>query len=331
MSHDGSDDQDKPGKLRSVSRDTVDETLKEISDEILETKNREGQIGEDGPVFVRRLDRRLAKAREGDRPWLRRAVGLLVIVIAFYVGWRMMDRETDEIIRHVKTQYHRPSEPTGRVGGSDTSSTAPTPSVILKPAVESLPDLVPLTGETLNQIADCTKGVNAFRRLALKTETTSPATLESVFFPVLVSEPGVARSTVNLQNVRMRSKNGEEWRLHAAPKTQDGKLHMKFFRVASDGLPEELPFPESLQDLADQPINEAAIARFLSLAATPGQAIEIERHEAWSFPETAGAQVIWSGSQIMDLQVFMKDRFLACARGSKAGEPQVICKCVDRS
>lgn len=338
MSKNGSD-QDKP-KLRSVPRDTIDKTLEEISEEIGDTNTQPTSPDEGAPVFVRRLEKRLAKSAASDRPWLRRVVGFAVIAFALFLGWRMMDSKSEEHLRHMKRQQARQArEDAGRAAlpAELRPAPVPTPAVVLKPVVESMPAPVPLTGETLNQIADCTKGVNAFRQLELKPEANKPATLESVFAPVFILENNhseknrIARSNLNLQNVRMRTKSGEEWRLHASPKTQNGTLHMKLFRVAPDGLPEEISFPPELQDLADQPINEAAIARFLSLSATPGQALEIERHESWSFPEKAGAQVIWSGDQMFDLQVFMKEKFLACARGEKAGDSQIICKCIDRS
>ncbi len=336
MSDNGSD-QDKP-KLRSVPRDSIDKTLREISEELRDAGHDAENItadDENAPVFVRRLEKRLENARKGDRPWIRRIVGGLVILLTFYIGWRMLDAQREAIAAHLKkraAQEARMNGGTGSVTSTTPSAPVPTPAVILKPVVENTPVSVPLTAETLDQIAECTKGSNPFRQLHLKADAQNPATLESVFAPVLISERnGVARSSLNLQNVRMRVKGGEEWRLHAAPKTQNGALHMKLFRVAPDGLPEEIPFPPELADLADQPVNESAIARFLTLSVTPGQAIEIERHESWSFPEKAGAQVIWSGNQMFDLQVFMKEKFLACSRGAKAGEPQVICKCIDRS
>lgn len=340
MSDNGSD-QDKP-KLRSVPRDPIDTTLREITEELRDSESDTGNVaaGDENPsIFVRRLEKRLEKARETDRPWIRRAVGAAVILLAFYIGWRMLDAQREMIAAHLKKrnaqQALKADGDTGSAGLPASNSNAapvPTPAVILKPVVENVPAPVHLTTETLDQIADCTKGSNPFRQLNLKPDAQNAATLESVFAPVLISERnGVARSSLNLQNVRMRTKSGEEWRLHAAPKTQAGALYMKLFRVAPDGLPEEIPFPPELQDLADQPLNEPAIARFLSLSVTPGQAIEIERHEAWSFPEKAGAQVIWSGNQMFDLQVFMKEKFLACSRGSRAGESQIICKCIDRS
>ena len=103
---------------------------------------------------------------------------------------------------------------------------------------------------------------------------------------------------------------------------------MQLFRVASDGLPEEIEFPDDLKDLKTSTLTDAAVARFLKHANPPGTALEVERHEAWSFQKGAGAQVISVNGAILDLQVYAKGKFLACNREMKLAT--VLCKCIDR-
>lgn len=297
--------------------------------------------GED-VVLVRRIDRRLEARAKSDRPWLRRIVGLLIIGAAFYYGWKILNRKSEEIIKfHAERNRQLLSqEQTLEAVAAATNRETPAPASEKPGPISTGPDLslpVPLDAATVTTISECTKRVNAFRQIDLDPTkiTNGEATIESIFSPVFNPDPARnatrSRRTVNLQNVRIRTKTGEELRLHAAPKTQTGRLYLKLFRVANDGLPEEIAFPAAIKDLDGQPLSETAVTRFLMLSENPGRALEVERHESWSYPEKAGAQVIWSGDRIYDMQVFMPDKFLACSRGDRAGQPTMNCKCVDRT
>lgn len=285
-------------------------------------------------VFVRRLEKRLAANEASDRPYLRKFIGFLIIIAAFYFGWKSLDRDAAEIKRRRAENV---------AVNEDTPVTAPsaTPQVKLSSVpskVASNPDIAeaiekaPLDSATIEVISDCTKGANAFRLLSLKPgkSAENPATLESVFKPVLEKSAGKNRVSLQLQNVRIRAKNGEEWRLHASPNAASGKLSLKLFRVASDGLPEVIAWPKDLEDLASAPLTDDAVSRFLQHAAKPGRALEIERHEAWSYADGSGLQIIWADEHIFDIQAFTRDRFLACNRGERAGRPRVTCKCLNR-
>lgn len=291
---------------------------------------------EEEVVLQRRIDRRLEANAKSDFPWLRRIVGLAIIAAAFFYGWRMLNSQSAEIVKHrvqeVANQMPAP-EPTPEPLATPPSVN-PSKNGMTAPIATELADLQPakLDGSTLNTIVECTKGAHAFRLLDLDKQTIADgsASLESLFKPVLVPQSGVAKRSVQLQNVRIRLKNGDELRLHAAPKTQSGQLHLKLFRVADDGLPEEFEFPDAIKDLKDQPLSDHAVTKFLQLSETPGRAIEVERHETWSFPEKAGAQVIWSNDQIYELQVFMRNKFMSCSHGVRAGVASMNCKCIDR-
>ncbi len=300
-------------------------------------------------VFVRRREKRRAALKSRDYPWLRRFIGLGIIVGVFAYGWKTLDSRSEELRRQRARETRmamRTAPPAGAsLGAVETQSGAladatsaggPPPPTLNQPLgagpVDFERDEAVLDPKTMTTIGECTKGENAFRALDVgaKAAARGDATLESVFKPTLIEAKGRARRTVSLQNVRIRLKNGEELRLHGSPKTQSGQLYLTLFRVAADGLPEPAEFPEELKDLTDAPLSDEAVNRFLSLSETPGRALEIERHEAWSFTERAGAQLIVSGDQIFDIQVFMRERFLACSRGMKAGVPSVTCQCVER-
>lgn len=280
-------------------------------------------------ILVRRIDKKLEEQNKGDLPWVRRIVGFLIIGAAFYFGWKMLDDRAQDLAKHTK--------PPGLSPVGESPGTTKSDSILdqSSPAMATLEEVTPLApapldAATVTMISECTKGVNAFRMLDLDREKTTKgeATLESIFQPVFLEKAGSVRRTKLLQNVRIRAKNGEEWRLHASPQKQNGALSLQLFRVANDGLPEKIQFPDELKDLENAPLTDEAVKRFLGEAQVPGRAIEIERHEAWSYPDRAGAQLIWSDDMIFDIQVFMRDRFLACNRGLKAGAPQVLCKCV---
>lgn len=286
-------------------------------------------------VMLRRREKRLAAQNPKDYPWTRRIVGFVIIAAAFIYGWKNLNRRSDELVRQharetsLATKLPGTSEtPANSVEKVDaTESNTPTNKVGVQ-----VVEYAKLDPKTMTTIAECTKGVNAFRQLDVgaKAAASGQATLESVFAPVMIETAGKARRSVALQNVRIRTKSGEEWRLHASPRTQGGQLYLKLFRVAPDGLPEPMAFPEEIKDLADAKLSDDAIHRFLKFSEVPGQAIEVERHESWSYPDKAGAQLILSDNQIFDIQVFMRDRFLACNRGARSGQPNVTCQCVDR-
>lgn len=298
-------------------------------------------------IIVRRIDERLARRDQSDLPWLRRIVGASIIVGAFWYGWTELNRKSDEIVQRTKREAARkliavpegksaagvfsgisPESKLGQAVSTNVSANASEVSD-LAPPLESKPSVF-LSPESLTTISKCTKGVPAFRRMDLGGATSGGSSLESVFKPVLTTASGRARRSVQLQNLRIRTKAGEELRLHASPKTQKGELYLSLFRVAKDGLPEEIPFPPEIADLSGQKVDDAKIAKFLSLSELPGRALAIERHEAWSFPENVGLQIISSDDQIYDLQAFMPNRFLACSRGLSAGLATVNCKCVER-
>lgn len=285
-------------------------------------------------VLLPRREQRLKAQNPKDYPWTRRFVGFAIIAAAFIFGWKSLNRRTEELVRQHARESWTVSVPPASV---DQTAIAGKPSDLKDSnstgtkTHRSL-ELAKLDPKTMTTISECTKGVNAFRQLDVGPVAAAggQATLESVFAPVLKEVKGQARRVVALQNVRIRTKNGEEWRLHASPQTQGGQLFLKLFRVAQDGLPESVEFPEEIKDLAGARLTDEAVHRFLSQSEHPGQAIEIERHEAWSYPEKVGAQLILSDDQIFDIQVFMRDRFLACNRGIKAGMPTVTCQCVER-
>ncbi len=290
---------------------------------------------EEDIVLQRRIDRRLEANAKSDYPWLRRIVGFAIIAAAFFYGWQMLNRQGVEVVKQREQEVANKTIAPETAGPSATPAAVnPSKNGMTASIATELADLPPakLDGSTLNTISECTKGANAFRLLDFnkKAIADGDATLESVFKPVLKAQSGIAKRTVQLQNVRIRTKKGEELRLHAVPKTQSGQLYLKLFRVADDGLPEEAEFPDAIKNLRDQPLSDHAVTEFLQISETPGRAIEVERHESWSFTEKAGAQVIWSNDQIFQLQVFMRSKFMSCSHGVRAGSASMNCKCIVR-
>lgn len=336
-------DENEKRKLRVVptgaERTEIDPEKEITLEALLNERGLSTDENEAEEVIVRRIDRKLAAREKADYPWTRRFIGFAIILAAFYFGWKSLNRQSAEILRR-KAEMAAQKPPLSPLGEAPANQpgTSPSPTQTAQDAAVSpltLPAGAPLMSApldiaTVNTISECTKGVNAFRQLDLrrKKSENGETTLESVFEPALDTGNDRAKRVVNLQNVRIRTKTGAEWRLHASPQSQTGELHLKLFRVANDGLPEEIPFPPAIKDLADAPLTDAAVTRFLTFSEN-GSPLEIERHEAWSYPGKAGAQVIWSDGQIFDIQVFMAEKFLACSRGVRSGKPTVNCKCVD--
>jgi hypothetical protein len=286
-------------------------------------------------VMLRRREKRLAAQQSKDYPWTRRILGFGIIAAAFFYGWKSLNHRTDEMVR----QHDRENLIATKLPPSITATPSSVPKIDAKDSnaptnimIQEPLEKAKLDPKTMTTIAECTKGVDAFRLLDVgpRASASGESTLESVFSPVMLEQKSRARRSVALQNVRIRTKSGEEWRLHASPRTQGGQLFLKLFRVAQDGLPEAMPFPDEIKDLADARLSDEAVNRFLQFSETPGHAIEVERHEAWSYPDKAGLQLILSDNLIFDIQVFMRERFLACSRGAKAGVPSVTCQCVER-
>ncbi|MDX9731969.1 MAG: hypothetical protein RBT63_09375, partial [Bdellovibrionales bacterium] len=197
-------------------------------------------------VLERRIDRRLAQQQAGDWPWVRRLVGLIIIVGAFVLGWRMLAERSAEVIR----LSERSKAVVPPLSGAIADTTGETSEVI---QVDSTPqdthdhgdanvlgrvvspvrmERAILDSREANTIADCTKGQDAFRQIDLNAGTIAAgqATLETVFAPVVSSNrtvntelsSGRAKRTLQMQNVRILDAKGQELRLHAAPRTQDG-------------------------------------------------------------------------------------------------------------
>lgn len=292
-------------------------------------------------VLKRRIERRLEARSKWDMPWARRIVGAAIILAAFVYGWRTLNQQSKELIRARNEAKAREAQTANVVVGPSATPASAVPSEdgMTGPIGSDHEDTGPakLDSATMTSISDCTKGANAFRLLDFNKKAIADGSseIESVFKPVLVPQKDVAQRSVQLQNVRIRTKSGEELRLHATPQGESGRLYFKLFRVANDGLPESIEFPDSIKDLKDQPLSDQAITRFLMLSETPGRALEVERHESWTFPDRSGrgksgAQVIWSGDRIFELQVYLNRKFLTCSRGTRAGSAVMSCKCVER-
>lgn len=286
-------------------------------------------------VLERRIDKRLRRIEETDMPWTRRVVGGAIIALALFLGWRMMvNRAAHEIERVAEEKgHHRLPEATSATDPATNQTASLQAEVATGNSAEKAVavDLAVVDQATLETISECTKGDDAFRLLKTRPNDFSeaqPATLENAFAPIFDAKAQKTKRQLSLQNVKIMTATGEEWRLHAATETQKGKLGLKLFRVAGDGLPEEIDFPADLQDLKGATLTDEAVARFLKHANPPGEALEVERHEAWSFQKGAGAQVISVNGAILDLQVYAKGKFLACNREMK--NASVLCKCIDR-
>lgn len=282
---------------------------------------------DDDVVIERRIDRRLRDLETSDRPWLRRFVGAMIIVASVYIGWKMMGyrvKELNEEVSRLKTQIPAPTP-------------APKPSEVLSvPGAKSETSGLAegATGGALvdvqaaTTISECTKGVDAFRYLKLDAEAIAKGTLtlEQTFSSVLKEERGRVKRTTTLENIRIRTRDGRELRLHITPRDQKGRLFAQLFQVADDGLPEEVEFPAALAQLKTNPISNESRLQFLQLSDPPGVPIETERHESWSFSDNSGVQLIVANDFIFDMQVFTKDRFLACVRANGKS----TCKCIDK-
>jgi hypothetical protein len=282
--------------------------------------------GED-VVLERRIDRRLRDLETGDRPWLRRFVGVSIILASVYFGWKMMGSRIDQVreeVTRLKVQIPAPTPaPKPAVGLVESQAKNLTPGLSDLVSGGALVDV-----QAATTISECTKGVDAFRLLNLDANAVSKGalTLEQTFSTVLKEERGRVKRTTTLENIRIRTRDGRELRLHITPRDQKGRLFAQLFQVADDGLPEEIDFPAALAELKTNPVSNQMRLQFLQLADPPGVPIETERHESWSFADKSGVQLIVANDFIFDMQVFTKDRFLACARANGRS----VCKCVDK-
>lgn len=280
-------------------------------------------------VLERRIERRLRELETSDRPWLRRIVGSLIIVLSIYVGWKLMGSRIQHVQEEVTRLRDQIPAPTPAPKPSDGLASPQGPTVA--PAPE-LADLATggarLDVDAATTISECTNGVDAFRLLNLDAGQIAQGTLtlEQAFAPVLKEERGRVKRTTTLENIRIRTRDGRELRLHVTPRDQKGRLFAQLFQVASDGLPEEVEFPTSLASLKTNPITNEMRLQFLQFADPPGVPVETERHESWSFADKSGVQLIVSNDFIFDMQVFTKDRFLACVRANGRS----VCKCIDK-
>lgn len=280
-------------------------------------------------VLERRIDRRLRELETGDRPFLRRVVGTLVIVGSVYIGWKMMGsriKNAKEEITRLKVQIPAPTaapRPADGLERSDEVPVAPAPKL-----AELATGGARIDVEAATTISECTKGIDAFRLLRLDAGQIAQGTLtlEQSFAPVLKEERGRAKRATTLENIRIRTRDGRELRLHITPRDQKGRLFAQLFQVADDGLPEEVEFPVGLASLKTNPISSQMRLQFLRFADPPGVPIETERHESWTFVDSSGAQLIVANDFIFDMQVFTKDRFLACVRASG----RAVCKCIKK-
>ncbi len=282
------------------------------------------RLGEDVEevVLERRIERRLQEFESSDRPWTRRILGSLIILASGYAGWKMIGARTEEAkveLARIKTQIPPPT-------AAQTGLEAKNSSTVVSADVASGGAQVDVTAA--NIIAECTKGADAFRLLNLDANAIAQGTLtlEQAFSEVLKEDRGRVKRTTSLENIRIRTRDGRELRLHITPRDQKGRLFAQLFQVAKDGLPEEIDFPESLADLKTKPVSSELRERFLQLADPPGVPIETERHEAWSFADKSGVQLIAANGFIFDMQVFTEGRFLACARANGKS----VCKCVEK-
>lgn len=304
------------------------------------SKDHEGgddEFASEEVVYERRLERRLRRIHEGDRPWLRRAVGVSVILITLVVGWRLIVARNQEIVEmHRQSQLEFEQAKMLEANGSDSKEVSSAKSEIAERVETLVPIEAFLDGPAVTTIAECTKGVDAFRLLNLSKESVSKgeATLDSVFAPVLEPKlPGVKRQ-VNLLNIRILDVTGKEIRLHVVPDGESSKLRTKLFGVDSDGLPDpEVRLSEEIEKLRDIPYTVEVEKAFLKFGQSPGKLLETESHESFSYRDRSGVQIIRSNGRISELQVFANKKFLACTRRNSASgrDTAVDCKCLDRS
>lgn len=295
-------------------------------------------------VFERRLERRLRRIHEGDRPWLRRFIGVTIILISIFLSWRIVVSRNQQIVemyhqseREFQEQERRKKEQAGAqldpalgpnpTGPSQDHATVPEDVV----AVEAFLDV-----PTANTISECTKGVDAFRLLNLSSDVLSKgeATLDSVFAPALEAKALGVKRQVNLLNIRIRDAAGVEVRMHAVPDGESGKLRTKLFGADAEGLPDdEAKFSTEIEKFRDIPYTAAIEKEFLKLGKHPGSLLETETHEVFTYRDRSGIQVIRSNGKIAELQVFAQKKFLACSKrtGKSRHAATVECKCLDRS
>ncbi len=298
-------------------------------------------------VYERRLERRLRRIRENDRPWLRRVIGVSVILLSIFVGWRLIVARNHQIVemhrqsqREFQEQERRKGEQAGTKATSGVASGLgpnPTGSVTEEdPALDALDVPAYLDIPTVNVISECTKGIDAFRLLNLSGEVLSKgeATLDSVFAPALEAKAIGVKRQVNLLNIRIRDAKGTEVRMHAVPDGESGKLRTRLFGVDQEGLPDdEAKFSPEIEKFRDVPYSTLIEKEFLQLGASPGRLLETETHEVFTYRDRSGIQVIRSNGKIAELQVFGKKKFLACSKqaGATRHAATVECKCLDRN
>lgn len=259
-------------------------------------------------VIERRADRRRRLMEQADSPMLRRIVGGAIIAATLYYGLfgtRSFERRNSR------------KAPGAEAADQLKQPVLTLPNLSLKPTSTPIDNiglyekLNQLSPETIATISDCTKGVDSLRLIDLKA-----ANLDQVFAPTLPKN-----RRLELQNVRIHVPSGKEWRLHANPEGQAGELRFKLFQVAQDGLPESIPFPPELHDLAGAKWTAEGVEQFKKL----GRLIEEESHEIYSFRDKTGIQMIRINGVILDMQIFMGERFLACSRDRSRGV--TICQC----
>lgn len=304
------------------------------------SKDHEGgddEFASEDLVYERRLERRLRRIQEADRPWLRRTVGVLIILITLFVGWRLIVARNQEIVElHRQSTREFVHEKMVEKNGSDSKDVSSEKSDTVDgfEAMQSIEAF--LDAPTVTTIAECTKGVDAFRLLNVSKESVAKgeATLDTVFAPVLQPKLAGAKRQVNLLNIRILDQSGKEIRLHVLPEGESGKLRTKLFGVDLDGLPDpEVRFSEEIEKLRGIPYSEEVERTFLKFGQRPGKLLETELHESFSYRDRSGLQIIRSNGRISELQVFANKKFLACTKRKSAinRDTTVDCKCLDRS
>lgn len=259
-------------------------------------------------VIERRVDRRRRMMEQADSPTLRRIVGGAIIAATLYYGLfgsRSFERRTVKKSSAEETS-NQLKQPVLTLPNLSLSAT-PAPAESLGPVEK----VSPLNAETIATISECTKGVDSLRLIDLKATN-----LDQILAPILSG-----KRRLELQNVRIQIPSGREWRLHSSPEGQAGELRFKLFQVAQDGLPESIPFPTELSALAGAAWSPEAVEQFKKL----GRVIEEENHEIYSFRDKTGIQMIRVNGAILDVQLFMGERFLACSRDRARGN--TLCQC----
>jgi hypothetical protein len=289
--------------------------------------------GNEDVVFERRLEKRLRRIHEGDRPWLRRLAGISIILFTLVVGWRLTVSRNKEIAQSHRTSKHQ-SRPESKIESESGTHRKDAEGPALEARKVDLREAF-LDAPAVSTIAECTKGIDAFRLLNLSVHDVAKggATLDSVFAPALnPKSPGVKRQ-VNLINIRILDASGTEVRLHAIPEGESGKLRTKLFGADSEGLPDpDKKFSAEVEKFRDQPFSLVTERAFMEFAKNPGKLLETETHEVFSFRDRSGIQIIRSNGHIAELQLFAKQKFLACTTQIPfGGEAKVECKCLDRS